>query len=391
MALYSTGTVAVTNGSTTVTGTGTAWNSVLQAGWVFIGPDGLPVGIADVVSNTELTLTRPYGGATAGTQTYECFATQQLAIPVVQGVQQLVSDFQGVVDGPGAGRFPDGTLSAPGVRFEADPDTGLRRIGSNGLSVVAGGNDALIVAPDGITGTGVQANRAETGNKLLKAGAGGLLLNDEDAPAVALAAGSDDLNALRQSGFWLYQSSTANAPTSTGVVHHICRLGGFTSFGRHIQIAYAQDGAIYRRINDGVGGWSAWASVVMSDAVDGVPGLTFNGNPIGGELITIADDAVGVFTPPRTGGFANITCDGNTGAPQIQLSANVYFDVGASSLAIEKSGGWTSLGSNVDVSNTLTPTGATGTDGRVLVAVTADALRIENRSGQARSFAVTFT
>lgn len=66
---HTTGTVAVTNGSATVTGTGTDWQTALiTAGVIFIGGNSYP--IASVQSDTQLTLALPYAGATGGGLAY---------------------------------------------------------------------------------------------------------------------------------------------------------------------------------------------------------------------------------------------------------------------------------------------------------------------------------
>lgn len=68
---YEDGTVAVTNASATVTGTGTAWTTNAKAGdFIHIGDTGENDPAAEwyeidvVVSDTELTLTEPYAGST---------------------------------------------------------------------------------------------------------------------------------------------------------------------------------------------------------------------------------------------------------------------------------------------------------------------------------------
>lgn len=175
MALYSTGTVTVTNGSTTVQGDGTAWFGLLQTGWMFVGPDGRAIGIADVVDNTTLSLTKPYLGPTASVQGYECFPTMSLAGDLAAAFQDVASEFQGMIDGVGQGKFPDGTLGAPGIGFVADPDTGLRRVGANGVSVVAGGADQLTLTGGLATGSVVTQSKTDTTTgRLVKVGDFGL-------------------------------------------------------------------------------------------------------------------------------------------------------------------------------------------------------------------------
>lgn len=62
VAVYSTGTVACTVDSRTVTGSGTAWTSAM-AGRKFLGPDNMYYKIASVASTTSLILTEPYQSA----------------------------------------------------------------------------------------------------------------------------------------------------------------------------------------------------------------------------------------------------------------------------------------------------------------------------------------
>src|SRR5690554_6043749 len=71
MSQYKTGTVAATNGSEIVTGTGTAWASNLQPGDGFtIASTGVAYDVAQVVSDTELKLSAPYAGATGSGLAY---------------------------------------------------------------------------------------------------------------------------------------------------------------------------------------------------------------------------------------------------------------------------------------------------------------------------------
>lgn len=72
-----TGTVSVTNGSTTVTGTGTTWTTDLKTGdFIHVGATGQtdPTAtwyeIASITSDTELELTEAYNETTAATQDY---------------------------------------------------------------------------------------------------------------------------------------------------------------------------------------------------------------------------------------------------------------------------------------------------------------------------------
>lgn len=70
MAWYDAGTVKVTINSATVTGTGTQWLAGARQGEAFVAPDGRLYEVLNIASNTSLTLTKPYLGATATGQKY---------------------------------------------------------------------------------------------------------------------------------------------------------------------------------------------------------------------------------------------------------------------------------------------------------------------------------
>ncbi|UUP19497.1 hypothetical protein [Nitratireductor thuwali] len=69
MTIYSTGTVSVTSGSKTVTGSGTAWDLFLINGGLF-SLAGIAIPIASVTSDTELELAYVWPGATGSGLTY---------------------------------------------------------------------------------------------------------------------------------------------------------------------------------------------------------------------------------------------------------------------------------------------------------------------------------
>ena len=162
-AVYDIGTVSVTNGSAVVTGAGTAWVGVLRAGWLIHLPNG-EVGVVDqVVSATELLLLAAYAGTTQTGQTYWAIATGGVAASLAAAVEARNADVQTMLDGPGSGRFGDGTLAQPGVAFAADQDTGLRRVSSNKVAITTGGVDRAVFNPDGtMTGPVVQDSATDT-------------------------------------------------------------------------------------------------------------------------------------------------------------------------------------------------------------------------------------
>lgn len=66
---FTTGTVSLTNASSTVLGAGTGWTSALEGRQLLTGGSGPYYTIQTVVDATTITLERPYGGTTTGAGT----------------------------------------------------------------------------------------------------------------------------------------------------------------------------------------------------------------------------------------------------------------------------------------------------------------------------------
>lgn len=154
MTWYNTGTVSVTSGSAVVTGSGTAWTTYVDAGQGFMGPDGKLYEIASVVSATQITLSKVYAGSTASGQAYSIAPLQGYIRDLSISASSLLNSFATVRDGVGAGKFPDGSVSVPAVRFDADEDTGIYRPGVNTLGVVTAGSERVRVDASGNVGIG---------------------------------------------------------------------------------------------------------------------------------------------------------------------------------------------------------------------------------------------
>lgn len=105
---YSTGTVAVTNGSTTVTGTGTRWATSADAGMIFTRTGGEAYVVRSVDSDTTLTLDRPFLGATASGQAYTLtrLGTPTVRAPVYAAGGDRLITCNGSEIRPSKGRDP---------------------------------------------------------------------------------------------------------------------------------------------------------------------------------------------------------------------------------------------------------------------------------------------
>ena len=191
---YAAGTISVTSGSKIVTGDGTEWVTAgVRRGWIIRLPNGSIGWIDNVVSNTSLELADEYSGSTQSGQPYRASASGGLVTSLADSISQLREDFQGVVEGPGEGKFPNGNNAEPSVRGDADQDTGVNFPGiSNTLDLVTGGtrrgrlSSSAFQIDVPVTGTAVtQSSTDDTAGRLMKVGDGGLLgstssINDWD-------------------------------------------------------------------------------------------------------------------------------------------------------------------------------------------------------------------
>ena len=172
MAWYNTGTIALTNGSATVTGSGTNFLVGAQIGEALYAPDGKLYEIQTINSATVITLASTYLGSTASTQGYQIIPTQSLVADLASDVTDLISDFANVRDYAGNGKFNDGAVGTPGITFTQDQDNGLYRIGSNNWALAAGGQKIVDISTSGISVTGIVGNLTFPDNSKAIFGAG---------------------------------------------------------------------------------------------------------------------------------------------------------------------------------------------------------------------------
>ena len=254
---YKTGTVSVTNGSGTVTGTGTAWVTALQIGDAIWLPDGRPYEVTGVISATSLTISPNYAGATARGQPYRVQPTRGVVQQLLSTVQTWLAGQQAYVDGPLAGKFGAGSAALPGVAFAGDVDTGMVNPAANQLGLATSGVIRALLSGSGLslnvplTGSAVTADASDaTANRLMRVGAGGLL---------GVAIGVADLDLITNTQFIGAEGATLNRPpgASFWVGVHVQRAGGIA-----VQMMVSRADTpnpplmAWRRQNGGV--WSGW-------------------------------------------------------------------------------------------------------------------------------------
>lgn len=168
MAWIKAGTVAISNGGTTATGTGTSWLTGVNAGDALIAPDGRVYEITAINSATSLTIAPAYLGSGVSGAAYIIAPTRGLTGTLADRVQQLITDFGSVKDEAGASKMADF------IRYLSDQDTGWQRVASNTQAAICGGVEALRLTATGASGGAVQSSNTDaTAGKLMTVGAFG--------------------------------------------------------------------------------------------------------------------------------------------------------------------------------------------------------------------------
>lgn len=151
MPWYRTGTVAITAGQNTVTGTGTNFSANGRVGDAFLGPDGRWYEVTNIASGTVLSILPAYQGATVSGGTY--------AITPVQGYTKTLADkFNDIANTWGSTLAGLGSVSTENVVPVNKGGTGgnTAALGRSGLGLKS-------AAVADIVGTVSQSGGAATG------------------------------------------------------------------------------------------------------------------------------------------------------------------------------------------------------------------------------------
>lgn len=102
MPWYRAGTVAVALNSNTVTGTGTSFSANGRVGDAWTGPDGRWYEVTNIASNTVLTISPNYLGATVSAGTYALAPMQGYVKDSADQLRQIVNQWGATLAGLGA-------------------------------------------------------------------------------------------------------------------------------------------------------------------------------------------------------------------------------------------------------------------------------------------------
>lgn len=132
------GTVALANGSKTITGTGTAWaGGDVMPGDQFNTPTG-PYEVESVTNNGTLQLVRSYAGPSVNNQTYSIVPTQGRMVPLAKLLSTYLSTLGTLKDAWQAGELAEvGDLINFASKLDLEKATGARGIGFKQARTVA--------------------------------------------------------------------------------------------------------------------------------------------------------------------------------------------------------------------------------------------------------------
>ncbi|WP_443693146.1 hypothetical protein ACRZ5O_08495 [Pseudomonas protegens] len=235
MAWLRAGTVAVTNGSTTVTGTGAGFAANIRVGDAFIGPDGRQYELQNVASDTVISILPAYLGPTASGQPY--------AVMPVQGYQKLLADL-----------VRDWT-SQYGAKMAALGSTGNYDVLPVGKGGTGGGDQAAARIGLGL-GTAATANITtsstdSTTGRILKIGDLGLTGYLSRAPA---GTNANTLAAFTHR-LWLGSDSSGGPLPGDWIIEHVYIQPGYVT--QQAQRLGGELPGVYTRAQI-AGSWSEW-------------------------------------------------------------------------------------------------------------------------------------
>lgn len=346
MPWYRQGTVAVTNGSVTVTGTGTLFSTNSRVGDAFQGPDGRWYEVTNIASSTVLSILPAYQGTTDSSGAYGLAPMQGYVKESADQLRQIVNQY-----GTTLALFGNATSNSQlltnigaanrGANSDITSLTGL----TTALSVAQGGTGGTTQAAartglglgDAATKTVATSKTDTTASRLPFIGYGGIgAVGSNPAPAIG------NLDGLSFGGLFYYSAPTNQGPAGafgTALVssHQDGSFGCLTMSITNSKIAY--------RSYNAASGFSTWGEfwTTANTTVDG-SGFVKRASPI----VRISDtvnstrgDLLENFSKVSDWGVFN---EEARGVSVVRKSKGIYVISGSDGLAQE---GW-QVGSPTD-------------------------------------------
>lgn len=298
MPWYRTGTVAITAGQTTVTGTGTAFALNARVGDAFQGPDGRWYEVTNIASATVLSILPAYQGATVSGGAYGLAPMQGYVKESADRLRQLVDQF-------GA------TLSLFG---------GATTVASllQNISAATRGANSDITSLSGLT-TALSIAQGGTGSKTAAGAVAALGLT------LPTASGGDtttDFNTLIAPGWQpkLYQQNNPNSPgTLGGAAYYYVFTVVYSSNLTQIAIPYGSNAANRGRIcirSLYQGTWLEWQRCLSQYDILGT--VSQSGGVATGAVIERGSNANGEYTKYADG---TLICYGSASTASFSTAA----------------------------------------------------------------------
>lgn len=210
MPWYKAGTVAITAGQTTVTGTGTNFSANARVGDALLGPDGNWYEVTNIASGTVLSILPAYKGVTVSGGTY--------AITPVQGYTKTLADkFNDIANAWGSTLAGLGSVSTENVVPVNKGGTGgntpaLGRIGL-GLKAAAVADIVGPVSQSGGAPTGAIIERGSNANGNYVKYADGTMIAWISKVDVAIAITTSYFGGARSAGLsWTFPVAFSGVP-----------------------------------------------------------------------------------------------------------------------------------------------------------------------------------
>ncbi|POF88229.1 phage tail protein [Pseudomonas putida] len=179
MPWYRSGTVAITAGQTTVTGTGTNFPESSRVGDAFQGPDGRWYEVTNIASGTVISILPAYLGATVAAGSYGLAPMQGYVKESADRLRQLVDQYGGTLAMLGNPANPAGLRNNIGAASRgANSDITSLSGMTTALSVGQGGtgsSDIAVARANLGLGDSATKNVGVSAGQVMGVGAGGLL------------------------------------------------------------------------------------------------------------------------------------------------------------------------------------------------------------------------
>ncbi|CAM4007197.1 pyocin knob domain-containing protein [Pseudomonas wadenswilerensis] len=239
MPWYRTGSVAITAGQQTVTGTGTAFSANSRVGDAFQGPDGRWYEVTNIASAAVLSIYPAYQGATVTGGAYGLAPMQGYVKDAADKLRQIVEQWGATLAGLGS-------VSTEDVVPVAKGGTGgkTQAEARNGLGL---GNAAV-------------ATIGTAAGQVLTRGAFGLGATWATGLPLATNIGGPQ---IQDSGFYRYSPATADKPgfgSGYGTLSALsATVDGAGNYGTQLAIDYAVNAIGFRRLTGPA--WGGWCEI----------------------------------------------------------------------------------------------------------------------------------